>query len=139
MTSAPAIGFDYRPSRWPARVLAIGAALAIVAILLGGSAAWQQLVLAVATLGLVLSALRRWSRSAVAGVGMNGEAWIIYRADRSELPATLASFRIVGTCVLLRLKTLRRAEVLLLAPDNSDADLRRRLRMRLAAQNHDRP
>lgn len=134
MTSAPAIGFDYRPSRWPARMLAVMAALALAAIMLSGAAMWQQLLLIVAMLAVVAPALRRLSRSAVAGVGMSGEGWLVYRADRSELPATLASFRILGSCVLLRLTILNRTEVLLLAPDNSDTDLRRRLRMRLSAQ-----
>jgi len=41
---------------------------------------------------------------------------------------------VIGTCVLLRLKTSVAIETLLLAPDNSDADIRRRLRMRLAVQ-----
>jgi toxin CptA len=47
----------------------------------------------------------------------------------------LLSHRVIGSCVLLRLKTDHATEVLLLAPDNSDADIRRRLRMRLAAQS----
>jgi len=45
----------------------------------------------------------------------------------------LTSFRVLGSFVLLRLSTAGQGvQVLLLAPDNSDADIRRRLRMRLA-------
>jgi toxin CptA len=40
---------------------------------------------------------------------------------------------VLGVVVLLRLQTAEQGmQVLLLAPDNSDADIRRRLRMRLA-------
>jgi toxin CptA len=74
-------------------------------------------------------------RSCIAGVGYGPEGWALYRADRTQLPATLLSHRVVGTCVLLRLRTDHATEVLLLAPDNTDPDIRRRLRMRLAAQS----
>jgi toxin CptA len=132
MTSAPAIGFDYRPSRLPARLLGAVAVLAVVAIALSGASGWLKLLLASAALGSTMHAVHRASRSAVAGVGLAGENWTLYRADRSESPAKLASFRLLGTCVLLRLRSADGVEALLLAPDNSDADLRRRLRMRLA-------
>jgi toxin CptA len=88
-------------------------------------------LLAAGTVLAAALAARRLSRSTVAGVGLAGETWTVYRADRSDAMATLISFRILGTCVLLRLRVARRAEVLVLAADNSDTDLRRRLRMRL--------
>jgi toxin CptA len=133
MTSAPAIGFDYHPSRLPVRLLGVVAALAVMAIALSGAPVWTKLLLAAGTLGCALRATRRLSRSTIAGVGLAGENWTLYRVDRSESPAILASFRVLGACVLLRLKTTGRVHVLLLAPDNSDADVRRRLRMRLAS------
>lgn len=51
-----------------------------------------------------------------------------------DAAATLASFRVIGEqAVWLRLSLAGQGHVaLLLAPDNSDADIRRRLRMRLA-------
>lgn len=133
MTSAPAIGFDYRPSRLPARLLLALAGLALVAIALSGAPRALKLPMALASTALVVLAVRRASRSTVTGVALAGEGWTLYRVARSESRATLASFRVLGDCVLLRLKSAERVEVLLLAPDNSDADLRRRLRMRLAA------
>jgi toxin CptA len=133
MTSAPAIGFDYRPSRLPLQLLLAIAVLVLVAIA-GSAAAWTlKLPMALASTAVVAIALRRASRSSVTGVALAGETWTLYRAAREESPAVLASSRVLGTCVLLRLKSAGRTEVLLLAPDNSDADLRRRLRMRLAA------
>lgn len=132
MTSAPAIGFDYRPSRLPARLLSTVGGMALLAIVLSGAPWWLKLLLTVALVAALASTLRRLSRSRITGVGMAGERWTAYCADRTELPAALASSRILGSCVLLRLKTANTVETLLLAPDNSDADLRRRLRMRLA-------
>jgi toxin CptA len=132
MTSAPAIGFDYRPSRLPQGLLGVVAALALLSIVLSGAPGGLKWAFAAATAAAVALTARRLARSAVAGVGLAGDTWTLYRADRSDVVATLASFRVLGTCVLLRLRTADRVEVLLLAADNSDADLRRRLRMRLA-------
>ena len=56
-------------------------------------------------------------------------------ADGNDGRAQLESFRVLGAWILLRLRAADgRRVVLLLTPDNSDADLRRRLRMRLAVQ-----
>ncbi|MEI7038011.1 protein YgfX [Fulvimonas yonginensis] len=133
MTSAPAIGFDYRPSRLPSTLLAAVAVLALASIALSGAPWGLKTGLAIVVLASVARALRTLSRSGIAGVGLAGENWTLYRAGQAEIPATLASFRILGTCVLLRLRTAEGVAVLLLAPDNADADVRRRLRMRLAA------
>jgi toxin CptA len=135
MTSAPAIGFDYRPSRLPGRLLAIASALSFLAIAVCGAPPGLKLALAAGTLALVIPAARRIRHSRVAGIGYGADGWTLYRADRSQLPATLLSHRVIGTLVLLRLKTDHATEILLLAPDNSDPDIRRRLRMRLAAQS----
>ena len=139
MTSAPAIGFDYRPSRWPVRLLAIVLALALSAIASSGAPWWLKLLLAAGSLALATHAVRHASRTEIAGVGLAGENWTLYAANRSEVPARLASCRVLRTCILLRLKAAGRVHVLLLAPDNSDADLRRRLRMRLAAMEPAQP
>ena len=133
MTSAPAIGFDYRPSRWPRYATGAVALLALIATLPSGLAWWWKLALDAAILIAVMRTLRRLARSSIAGVGLAGALWTLYRTDRTEVPATLASFRVLAGFVLLRLVVEGRSEVLVLASDNSDADLRRRLRMRLAA------
>jgi len=133
MTSAPAIGFDYRPSRLPACLIGAVTVLALVAIALAGVPWSVKLILILMAVGFAAHAVRRIARLSIAGVGLAGETWTLYRTDRSDAPARLASFRVLGSCILLRLETGGRVEALLLAPDNSDADLRRRLRMRLAA------
>jgi toxin CptA len=134
MTSAPAIGFEYRPSRWLPRVLAILLLLVLAAIALCGLSAWARLGLALLTLALVGRGVRLASRhTAVMASWAPDGGWNTQWADGSDGPARLESSRVLGAWILLRLRAAdgRRA-VLLLTPDNSDADLRRRLRMRLA-------
>ena len=139
MTSAPAIGFDYRPSRLPRYLLGIVASLALVAIGVSSLAWWWMTVLAVGTTVAVVHAFYRLSHSPVAGVALAGLAWTLYGTDRTESPATLRSFRVLGGFVLLRLAVEGRVEALVLANDNSDPDLRRRLRMRLSVLRHAQP
>lgn len=134
MTSAPAIGFEYRPSRGFRQLVMLVAALAAAAVMLSGLMVWLKLPLCLVVWGSAARSDRRMANSPVAAVGWNAdEAWIIHLASHDDVPATLASFRVLDALVLLRLKTPEHGiHVLLLAPDNSDADIRRRLRMRLA-------
>jgi toxin CptA len=77
---------------------------------------------------------RQQQASVIVAAGWDAESdWILHMVDNEGVPAELASFRVLGVFVLLRLRTADRGvHTLLLAPDNSDADIRRRLRMRLA-------
>ena len=130
MTSAPAIGFEYRPSRWLPRLLC---ALALLALVLAGVPIGLKWPLALLVAGLAWRAVRRHRQSPVAAAGWSAEGgWSLRFADGGDVPAVLASFRVLGAVILLRLRTATGEQVLLLAPDNSDADIRRRLRMRLA-------
>jgi toxin CptA len=136
MTSAPAIGFEYRSSCWLTRLPAAVLVLALLALASCGLAGWLKLLLATTATGLWLHALRHRSDTGVtaAGWAAGDGGWSLHRGGR-DAPATLASFRVLGAVVLLRLREGdRRITTLLLAPDNSDADIRRRLRMRLAAR-----
>lgn len=134
MTSAPAIGFEYRPSLWLPRLLWAVAVLAVLAIALSGLPPWLKLASAVLAVALAFRAVRRHLASPVRAAGWSGEGgWSLHLADGSDAAAALASFRVLGDCILLRLRATPGGEhVLLLAPDNSDTDIRRRLRMRLA-------
>jgi len=80
-------------------------------------------------------ACRRLAMTVVAAAGWSAESgWTLHTVDGEDHPASLASFRVLGDLVWLRMQSAQHGIcVLLLAPDNSDADLRRRLRMRLAA------
>jgi len=134
MTSAPAIGFEYRPPRWFWRWFALIGTLAVTAVALSALAPWQKLLLAVSVPLATALAMRKIVASPVIAAGWSADdSWTLHLAPHEDVPATLASFRVLGSFVLLRLQTVERGvQVLLLAPDNSDADIRRRLRMRLA-------
>ncbi|MFC5743477.1 protein YgfX [Dyella tabacisoli] len=135
MTSAPAIGFEYRPSRWFLRLLSVVALLAALAIALCGLPWWSKCLLLIATFVVALRAIRRTLTRRVIAAGWAGDGgWSLRMAEGADATATLASFRAMGVFILLRLVLPgQRPIVLVLAPDNCDADTRRRLRMRLAA------
>jgi membrane-bound toxin of toxin-antitoxin system len=139
MTSAPAIGFEYRPSRLLPRLLIVLAALAALAAVLSGLDLWLKPLLLLAVLVATWRAIRQLAASPIAAAGWSADnAWTLRLLDHEDVPATLASFRVLGALVWLRLQTAERGvQVLLLAPDNSDADIRRRLRMRLATMQPD--
>ncbi|OOG49180.1 protein YgfX [Rhodanobacter sp. C01] len=134
MTSAPAIGFEYRTSRLLQRMLLVVAALAVLAVALCALAPWLKLLLIAGVLLATWQSARKAAGSPVAAAGWSADNnWTLHLADNDDVPAVLASFRVLGGFVLLRLQTAEHGtQVLLLAPDNSDADIRRRLRMRLA-------
>jgi toxin CptA len=139
MTSAPAIGFEYRPSRGFRRVLGVVAALAVLAVALCALVPWLKLLLAAGVLLAAWRSARGIANSPVVAAGWSADdSWTVHLASHEDVPATLASFRVLGAFMLLRLKTGGQGTlILLLAPDNSDADIRRRLRMRLATVQRD--
>ena len=134
MTSAPAIGFEYRPSRVFRRLLIFVGALVVLSVALCALAPWLKWLLVVGVLLAVGQSARNTKDSLVVAAGWSADnSWTLHLASHEDVPATLASFRVLGMFVLLRLLTTEQGvQVLLLAPDNSDADIRRRLRMRLA-------
>jgi len=135
MTSAPAIGFEYRPSRWLGRMLLLVSLLAGLAVGLSALSWAVKSAIGVVLVVAVRRSRARWAASPVDAVGWARDGgWSLRIQGGEDLAATLASFRVWGEqAVWLRLSLPERAHVaLLLAPDNSDADIRRRLRMRLA-------
>jgi len=134
MTSAPAIGFEYAPSRLLRRCLMVVAVLAALAVALSGLPVGLKLALIAVVAMATWRNLRRATRSPLAAAGWDAEGgWTLRTADHEDIAATLVTFRVLGGFILLRLRTAERGmQVLLLAPDNSDRDIRRRLRMRLA-------
>ena len=134
MTSAPAIGFEYRPSRLLRRILIVVAILGVLAIVLCALAPWLKLLLIAGVLLGTWQSVRTMSVSPVVAAGWGADNdWTLHLSDHEDVPAALASFRVLGSFVLLRLSTAGQGvQVMFLASDNSDADIRRRLRMRLA-------
>jgi toxin CptA len=133
MTSAPAIGFEYRPSRWPARLFVAISVMAALAVALSGMPIGAQVVLVLSVAVACRRALRQVHASVSAAGWAHSSGWTLRGVDSTDEPASLRSFRVMGSLVLLRLSSPRYGKLTLwLMPDNSDADIRRRLRMRLA-------
>jgi toxin CptA len=133
MTSAPAIGFEYRASRQVAGLFALVTLLSVLAIALSGAPWVLRILLAAAAVAGCYRAQRRLSLpvNAVGWAGPSG--WTLRGIDGADDPATLLSSHCVSGMVLLHLASQRYGRLTLwLMPDNSDADIRRRLRMRLA-------
>ncbi|WNL47951.1 hypothetical protein RKE25_10105 [Dyella sp. BiH032] len=141
MTSVPAIGFEYRPSRGFERALACVTVLAAVAVWLSGMPWWGCLPVSFALGAALALACRRWRGGAPRAAMWAADGhWMLRQAASEDVAASLLSFRTGPACLWLRLQPASRPPVsLLLAPDNSDADLRRRLRMRLAATRTEEP
>lgn len=139
MTSAPAIGFEYRPSRLFGRCLMAMAGLVGLAVILAGVAFWLKILL-LAGIGMAsFRAIAAQTRHPVRAAGWAADgSWGLRLHQGQDVVAVLHSFRVFGMFLLLRLRSAEGREmVLLLAPDNSDADLRRRLCMRLATVKPD--
>lgn len=134
MKSAPAIAFEYRPSRLLALLLGGMTALAVVAIVLSGLA-WQWRVVLV-LLAIVLGglALNRHLRSGFARIAHGAGGWTLVDDQGREHPASLLAQVKRGWLLVLEFgsETLPRTRFIL-ANDNCDADLRRRLLLILAA------
>ncbi|GLQ86973.1 YgfX family protein [Dyella flagellata] len=142
MTSAPAIGFEYRPSRWVSRLFAGVTGLAAIAVAVSGLPLAMRIVLVLVSIGACLHAIRR-QRVPIRAVGWAGQSgWTLRGLDGGDDAATLLSFRVIHPGALIRLASQRYGKLTLwLMPDNTDSDIRRRLRMRLAvvraeAQEH---
>ncbi|RUL79799.1 hypothetical protein [Dyella choica] len=138
MTSAPAIGFEYRPSRWVPRLFAGVTCLAMVAVAVSGLPSALRIVLVLVCVGSCINAIRRLHVPILA-VGWAGPSgWTLRGLDGGDDAAELVSFRVIGQLVLLRLTSRRYGKLTLwLMSDNADPDTRRRLRMRLAVVRAD--
>ncbi|HQW76135.1 MAG TPA: hypothetical protein PLJ77_04545 [Dokdonella sp.] len=135
MKSAPAIAFDYRPSRRVAIAVVGVAALAILAVFLSGLSLGMRLVLALAALVLTVLALGKHLRPRIRRVAHGAGGWLLVDGEGNECSARLVAHVQRGNLLLLDFQAgnpLRQQRVLLTG-DNSDADLRRRLILVLAA------
>ena len=134
MKSAPAIAFDYAPSRSLAAAIVAIALLALAAVALAGVVTWVKLVLVCAVVGYAAHSLRRHLRASMRRVAWHEAGhWRVSSADGDERTAELQHAVVRGGWLVLTLRTGSGERVaLILGPDNSDADVRRRLRVRLA-------
>lgn len=134
MKSAPAIAFDYQPSRWLAASILMVAVLALIALAASGIPPWAAFMLAGVTCAYAALTLRRMLRSPTRRVAWHQAGhWRLADNDGVEHMAELQHAVVRGGWIVLTLRTADGARLpLVLAPDNCDADVRRRLRVRLA-------
>jgi len=134
MKSAPAIAFDYRPSRWLAAAIVLIMLLVIVAIAASGTPLWLKPVLACSACAYGVYALRAFLRGPMRhALWYEAGHWRLADHRGNEQVAELQSGIVRGAWIVLRLRRSDSAHVaIILGPDNSDADTRRRLRVRLA-------
>lgn len=134
MKSAPAIAFDYGPSRWLAVAVAGVTLLAFVAVVLSGMPAWAKIAVAIVACVYAVHSLRRfWHPSARRVAWHEAGHWRIVAPDGIEHVADLEHAVVRGAWIVLRLRRNDKHRLtLLLGPDNCDADTQRRLRVRLA-------
>lgn len=127
MRSVPAIAFDYRPSRLLAAALVVMTALAVAAIAFCRLPAMLKLVLASCTLAYSFFALRALLRPKWVRVSSSEAGWIVWDAGGREYPASFVDLTTLRPMLILRLRVGPSAFHCALLPDNSDADVRRRL------------
>ncbi len=134
MKSAPAIAFDYAPSRWLAAAIVAVALLALAAVAFANVVTWAKLALACAVVVYAAHALQRHVSASTRRVAWHAAGhWRIALADGQERVAELQHAVVRGPWLVLTLRAGNGERVaLMLGPDNSDADVRRRLRVRLA-------
>ena len=134
MKSAPAIAFDYAPSRWLAAAIMAIALLALVAVAFTGIGMWTKLALGCAVVAYAARAVWEHAHGSVRRVAWHQAGhWRIAHADGEERVAELRHAVVRGAWLVLTLcATDGKRVALILGPDNSEADVRRRLRVRLA-------
>jgi toxin CptA len=135
MKSAPAITFDYRPSRLLAIAIVAITVLAVMAVALAGMPWWAKPIAAAGACLYTAYALRRFWRAPSGRFAWQqaGHWRIADAAGGDERIADLEDAVVRGPWIVLRLRGADGARVaLILGPDNSDADVRRRLRVHLA-------
>lgn len=133
MPSAPAIAFDCRPSRWLLAAVAIAAALALLGVWLSAAGLIAGCLCSVTLVGYTAVEWRRLRRDQPRRAVWQSEGhWRIRDASGAEHVADLHAASVRGGCIALSLRREDGRRVpLILLPDNADADLRRRLRVRL--------
>jgi toxin CptA len=134
MKSAPAIAFDYRPSRWLLAALVAIVLLALAAVALSGLYAWLKLALLACVIAYAVLTLRGFLRPRFTHVTWHSAGhWRLRDAADSEQVAQLQHTVVLGVLIVLTLRFgPKRTLALPLFPDNCDAETRRRLRVRIA-------
>jgi toxin CptA len=134
MKSALAIGFEYRPSRLLAACLVGVWLFALFALAACGLPAWLKVMLGIATSLYAAWTLRQFLRPSCRHLLWHDAGhWRLSDASGEGHVADLVSAVVRGAWIVLSLRRTDGKRVsVVLAPDNCNADIRRRLRVRLA-------
>ncbi|MBN8480830.1 MAG: hypothetical protein J0L88_04475 [Xanthomonadales bacterium] len=133
MRSAPAIAFDYRPSRRLAVAAGLLAALAVLCVLLSGLPIGLRALLVVAVPLHALVTLRRFLAPPWVRIAHDAGGWRLVDRAGEAMATTLAGHVRLGPLLVLDFATPERPRFhCVLTPDVSDADTRRRLHLVLA-------
>jgi hypothetical protein len=134
MKSAPVITFDYRVSRLLIAAIVIAASLAMLALALCGMTLTAKLSCGALVLAYAALAMRQFLRSAPRRAAWHAAGhWRLASTHGDDKVAELRGSAIRGAWIVLNLRqdNGRRMD-LILAPDNSDVETRRLLRVRLS-------
>ncbi len=133
MKSAPLVAFDYFPSRY--LVVAVGAvvALALIAVSMSGMDMVAKCIVSCIAAAYSIATIRRFRSSAPVRVGWHTAGhWRLVDHNGTDHVAQLVRSVVRGQWIVLNLRRSDRSRVdLILGPDNSDAETRRLLRVRL--------
>ena len=140
MRTAPAVAFDYRPSRALAAATFAVSLLALWAIAISGVPEWLRLALMVLIVVAGAANLVRLLRPRIRSLlwRSDGTVELVLRDRAREhdghVLGGLRGARLMGPLIVLVLHwPPRERAALWLLPDNLDPDTRRRLRMRLGS------
>ena len=134
MKSATAIAFDYRPSRWIAAGAGIASVLAPAALVLSGMPLIAKVIVGTLACTYAAWSLRAFLRPPILRVTRHAAGhWRIADINGGEHVAEFERGFARGGFIVLRLRRSNgRCVALVLGPDNSDREVRRRLRVQLA-------
>jgi toxin CptA len=132
--SVPPIAFDYRPSLRLIALLLVAAALAGVSLAISAIPPLAKAIIAVVAAGYFGISLRRFVLHTPARVVWQSSGrWSLVDRRHCERDADLIRAAVRGEWLLIELRSAHRTPAaLVLAPDNSDAEIRRALRVRLS-------
>jgi len=139
MRSAPAIGFEWRPSRMLSACVVVLTGLAWAAVVMSGLPLWAKAILAIGTLVCGAGGLWRYRHPRVVALTWRSDGGVSIRLvgrgeGGEEVQGELRDARVLGFLIVLHLRWPDRGRASLwLLPDNLDADIRRRLRVRLGS------
>ncbi len=133
MKSAPTLAFDYRPSRWVGFAAAAMLALAVLAPWLTALPLMASAAISLAVFAAGLRALQRHLRPRFRRIAWRAAGWSLIDRAGDEHAALLTAHAHLGALLALGFRHGPRARFqAVLAPDNLDAQTRRRLILLLA-------